>query len=44
MFNGKNFDGWYLKIKSGDAETAKKVFTINDKGRGVDKVHPALNN
>ena len=30
LFNGKNFDGWYLKIKSGDAELAKKVYAIED--------------
>lgn len=29
LFNGKNFDGWYLKIKSGDAELAKEVFSID---------------
>lgn len=32
LFNGKNFNGWYLKLRSGDAESAKKVFTVNDKG------------
>ena len=30
IFNGKNFDGWYLKIKSGDTELAKKVYEIED--------------
>jgi hypothetical protein len=30
IFNGKNWDGWYLKIRSGDAEMAKKVFAIED--------------
>jgi hypothetical protein len=30
IFNGKNLDGWYLKIKSGDKEMAKKVFTVKD--------------
>ncbi|WP_299780765.1 DUF1080 domain-containing protein [uncultured Formosa sp.] len=30
LFNGKNFDGWYLKIRSGDAEMAKKIFAIED--------------
>ena len=30
IFNGKNFDGWYLKIKSGDAELAKEVYAIED--------------
>lgn len=32
LFNGTNFDGWYLKIGSGDEETARKVFTVNDQG------------
>ncbi|MGJ8692936.1 MAG: 3-keto-disaccharide hydrolase [Thalassotalea sp.] len=31
LFNGENFDGLYLKIRSGDAEMAKKVFAIEDK-------------
>ena len=30
LFNGKNLDGWYLKIKSNDAELAKKVYAIED--------------
>ena len=30
LFNGKNFDGWYLKIRSGDQELAKRVFAIED--------------
>lgn len=30
IFNGKNFDGWYLKIRSGDDELAKRVFSIED--------------
>jgi len=30
IFNGKNWDGWYLKIKSNDPETAKKHFSIED--------------
>lgn len=30
IFNGKNWDGWYLKIKSGDEAMAKKVFAIED--------------
>lgn len=30
LFNGKDFTGWYLKIKSGDAELAKKVYAIED--------------
>ncbi len=28
IFNGKNTDGWYLKIRSGDEELAKKVFSV----------------
>ncbi len=30
LFNGENFDGWYLKIRSGDEALAKKVFSIED--------------
>ncbi|MDW5289700.1 DUF1080 domain-containing protein [Formosa sp. PL04] len=30
IFNGKNLDGWYLKIRSGDEALAKKVFAIED--------------
>lgn len=30
LFNGKNWDGWYLKIRSGDAEQANEVFAIED--------------
>lgn len=30
LFNGKNFDGLYLKIRSGDEEMAKRVFAIDD--------------
>lgn len=30
LFNGENFDGWYLKIRSGDEELAKKVYAIED--------------
>lgn len=29
LFNGKNLEGWYLKIKSGDAELAKEVFAVD---------------
>jgi hypothetical protein len=29
LFNGKNWDGWYLKIKSGDSILAKKVYAID---------------
>jgi hypothetical protein len=34
LFNGKNFDGLYLKIRSGDDEMAKKVFAIEN-----EKIH-----
>lgn len=30
LFNGTNWNGWYFKIKSGDAEMAKRVFGISD--------------
>ncbi len=30
IFNGKNFDGWHLKLRNGDEEMAKKVFAIED--------------
>ena len=30
LFNGENWEGWYLKIRSNDAEMAKKVFVIED--------------
>ncbi|MFI3330308.1 MAG: DUF1080 domain-containing protein [Rikenellaceae bacterium] len=30
IFNGKNFDGWYLKIRSGDDALAKRVFAIEN--------------
>lgn len=30
IFNGKNLDGWYLKIRTGDKELAKKVFAVQD--------------
>jgi hypothetical protein len=30
IFNGKNWDGWYLKTKGNDAETAKKLYAIED--------------
>ena len=30
LFNGKNWDGWNLKIRSGDAEMAKKVYAIDN--------------
>ncbi|MEM9337999.1 MAG: DUF1080 domain-containing protein [Bacteroidota bacterium] len=28
IFNGKDLDGWYLKLKSGDEELAKKVYAV----------------
>ena len=30
LFNGENWDGWYLKLRSGDPEMAEKVFSIED--------------
>lgn len=30
IFNGKDFNGWYLKIRSGDDALAKKVFAVED--------------
>ncbi|MDF7823551.1 DUF1080 domain-containing protein [Pontiellaceae bacterium B12227] len=30
LFNGENWDGWYLKLRSGDQEMADKVFAIED--------------
>lgn len=30
LFNGKNWDGWYLKLRNGDSLMAKKVFAIED--------------
>ncbi|QDO94284.1 DUF1080 domain-containing protein [Formosa sediminum] len=30
LFNGKNWDGWHLKLRNGDAEMVKKVFAIED--------------
>jgi len=30
IFNGENFDGWYLKLRNGDEALAKKVFAIKD--------------
>ncbi len=30
LFNGKNWEGWNLKIRSGDAEMAKKVYAIEN--------------
>jgi Domain of Unknown Function (DUF1080) len=30
LFNGKNWDGWHLKIKSGDSLLANKVYAIEN--------------
>ncbi len=30
LFNGKNWDGWYLKLRKGDDALAHQVFTIAD--------------
>lgn len=30
LFNGKNFDGWHLKLKNGDGALAKKVYAIEN--------------
>ena len=30
IFNGENWDGWYLKIRNGDDELAEEVFSIED--------------
>ncbi|WP_282165538.1 3-keto-disaccharide hydrolase [Cellulophaga baltica] len=30
LFNGKNWEGWYLKLKNGDHEMAKKVYAIDN--------------
>jgi len=30
IFNGTNWDGWYFKLKSNDAELAKKLYAIED--------------
>lgn len=30
LFNGENWDGWHLKIRSGDSEMAQKVYAIED--------------
>ena len=30
LFNGENWDGWYLKLRNGDGELAKKVYDIKD--------------
>ncbi|WKX76781.1 family 16 glycoside hydrolase [Zobellia laminariae] len=30
LFNGKDWDGWHLKLRNGDEEMAKKVFAIEN--------------
>ena len=30
LFNGENWDGWYLKLRNNDEEMAKKVYVIED--------------
>lgn len=32
IFNGKDFEGWYLKVRKGGDAVAKQVFTVNEKG------------
>ena len=31
IFNSKNWDGWHLKLRNGDAEMAKEVYAIERK-------------
>jgi hypothetical protein len=30
LFNGKDLDGWYLKLRNGDPEMARRVFVADD--------------
>ena len=30
MFNGRNYEGWYIKLKEGDEALGRKVFAIHD--------------
>ncbi|SDE58842.1 3-keto-disaccharide hydrolase [Cellulophaga baltica] len=30
LFNGENWEGWYLKLKNGDHEMARKVYAIDN--------------
>ncbi len=30
IFNGQNYDGWYIKLRDGDDALGKKVFAISD--------------
>lgn len=40
LFNGESFDGWYLKIRSGDSIEAAKVFQVSEGLVHVFKDHP----
>ena len=40
LFNGEDFDGWYLKIRSGDSIEAAKVFQVSEGLVHVFKDHP----
>lgn len=40
IFNGKDWSGWNLKIRSGDAEEAQKVYAIENGMVHVFKNHP----
>ncbi|GAB5552958.1 MAG: hypothetical protein Sapg2KO_25490 [Saprospiraceae bacterium] len=40
IFNGKNWDGWYHKLKNGNDELAKEVFSIEDGMVHVFKTFP----
>ena len=40
LFNGENFDGWYLKLRNGDNEIAKKVYAIENEMVHVFKDFP----
>lgn len=40
LFNGKNWDGWHLKLRNGDEEMAKHVFAIENEMVHVFKDSP----
>ncbi|MEP3837157.1 MAG: DUF1080 domain-containing protein [Algibacter sp.] len=40
LFNGKNWDGWHLKLRNGDETMAKKVYAIHNKKVHVYKNFP----
>ena len=40
LFNGENFDGWYLKLRNGDNEIANKVYAIENEMVHVFKDFP----